>query len=258
VCQLPLTPVHPSSHEQRKQQGTLVRSRRQAHATDLEHSHFGRDRLSHRAVHLTQATSLLEILPKIQSQNPSECLAAFEAFNGEALEQRLVEIMEDMLEPCGRPRLKAIAKSQSTVPAVRDQALKALQQIPVWVYLRTSCRAGEADCKQDETACVLSKRIEGFHRPGENEGQAFSYRDPRQVGNGAPDRAEVRYFSESDGEDARALASIYTQTVDDEISVKWLPLIGRPGTIEMWMPKSGAALKAGQAVPDECAPRKNG
>ncbi|MFX8668489.1 hypothetical protein ABTM51_20025, partial [Acinetobacter baumannii] len=92
--------------------------------------------------------------------------------------------------------LKAITKSQSTVPAVRDQALKALQRIPVWVYVRTSCRPGEAECKQDQTACVLSRRIEGFRRPGENEGQPFSYRDPRQVGSGAPDRPEIRYFSE--------------------------------------------------------------
>lgn len=213
-------------------------------------------RLQSRQLELSQATSLLEILPKIQSPNPSECLAAFEAFNGEALEQRLVEIMEDMLEPCGRPRLKAIAKSQSTVPAVRAQALKALERIPVWVYVRTSCRPGEAECRQDQSACVLSRRIEAFRRPGENEGQPFSYRDPRQVGNGAPERAEIRYFSESDGEDARILASIYAQTVDDEVSVKWLPLIGRPGTLELWMAKSGGTLKTGQQIPEECAPRK--
>jgi hypothetical protein len=215
-------------------------------------------RLQSRQLELTQATSLLEILPKIQSSNPSECLAAFEAFNGEALEQRLVEIMEDMLEPCGRPRLKAIAKSQSTTPAVRDMAVKALQRIPVWVYVRTACRPGEADCKQDEAACVLSKRIEAWRRPGENDGQPFSYRDPRQVGNGAPDRAEIRYFSESDGDDAKALAALYQQTIEDDVAVKWLPLIGRPGTIELWMPKTGTVgVKAGQSIPDECVPRKN-
>lgn len=214
-------------------------------------------RLQARQLELSQATSLLEILPKIQSANPSECLAAFEAFNGDALEERLVEIMEDMLEPCGRPRLKAIAKSASTTTDVRSHALQALQRIPVWVYVRTACRSGEAACRQDETACVLSKRIEGYRRPGEASGQPFSYRDPRQVDGGAPDLPEVRYFSESEREDAQIVADLYQKSADGQAGVKWLPLIGRPGTIELWMPKSGGTLRKDVELPPECAPHKN-
>ncbi len=214
-------------------------------------------RLQARQLELSQATSLLEILPKIQSANPSECLAAFEAFNGEALEQRLVEIMEDMLEPCGRPRLKAIAKSATTPADVKAHALLALRRIPTWLYVRTACRAGEIGCGQDETACVLSRRIESYRRPGEEDGQPFSYRDPRQVNGSAPDRAEIRYFSESEREDAQTIADLYQQTVDSEASVKWLPLIGRPGTIELWMPKTGGQLRKNLTLPPECAPRKN-
>lgn len=213
-------------------------------------------KLQSRQLELTQATSLLEILPKIQSPNPSECLAAFEAFNGEALEQRLIEIMEDMLEPCGRPRLKAIAKSRTSLPEIRDHATLALQRIPVWVYVRTACKPGESECRQDQTACLLSRRIEAYRRSGEPDGQPYSYRDPRQVGNGAPDRAEVRYFSEPDGVDARVLADLYGELVGEEVGVKWLPLIGRPGTIELWMPKTGGALKSGVALPEECRPHK--
>jgi hypothetical protein len=213
-------------------------------------------RLQARQLELTQATSLLEILPKIQSSNPSECLAAFEAFNGDALEERLVEIMEDMLEPCGRPRLKAIAKSARTTAEVKAHALQALRRIPAWVFVRTACRPGEADCKQDQAACVLSKRIEDYRRPGEDEGQPFSYRDPRQVDGSAPDRAEIRYFSESEREDANAIADLYKQVVDGEATIKWLPLIGRPGTIELWMPKTGGLARPGQTIPAECVPRK--
>jgi len=211
-------------------------------------------RLQSRQLELSQATSLLEILPKIQSSNPSECLAAFEAFNGEALEQRLVEIMEDMLEPCGRPRLKAIANSRTTSAEVKAHALQALRRIPVWIYVRTACRAGEAGCKQDEAACVLSRRIEDYRRPGEADGQPFSYRDPRQVDGAAPERAEIRFFSESEREDAGIVADLYRQTVDAEAEIKWLPLIGRPGTIELWMPKAGGAARPGLILPAECVP----
>ncbi|MGH6636490.1 MAG: hypothetical protein ACRED0_10300 [Gammaproteobacteria bacterium] len=213
-------------------------------------------RLQARQLELTQATSLLEILPKIQSANPSECLAAFEAFNGEDLERRLVDIMEHMLEPCGLPRLKALAKSRHTSPEIKTHAAEALRRIPAWVYLHTACRPGENSCKQDEAGCVLSKRIEDYRHRGDDEGQPFSYRDPRQVGGSAPDRGEIRYFSESERRDADTVREIYQQVIGGEITVKWLPLIGRPGTIEIWMPKTGGTVADPKLIPSECAAQK--
>lgn len=213
-------------------------------------------RLQARQLELTQATSLLEILPKTRSENASECLAAFEAFNGEDLERRLVEIMQDMLEPCGLPRLKAIAKSRNTSPEIKTHAAEALRRIPVWVYLHTACRPGAISCKQDEAACVLSKRIADYRHPDDDEGQPFSYRDPRRADRSAPDRGEIRYFSESERQDADTVREIYQQVIGGEITVKWLPLIGRPGTIEIWMPKTGGTIADPKLIPAECASQK--
>lgn len=213
-------------------------------------------RLQARQLELTQATSLLEILPKTRSENPSECLAAFEAFNGDDLERRLVDIMQNMLEPCGLPRLKAIAESRNSPPEIKAQAAEALRRIPVWVYLSTACRPDEVNCKQDEAACALSKRIESYRNPEDDAGQPFSYRDPRRAGPSAPDRGEIRYFSGSERQEAETVREIYQQVIGAEITAKWLPLIGRPGTLEIWMPKTGGTVADPRLIPAECVARK--
>ncbi len=213
-------------------------------------------RLETRKLELSQADSLLKVLPTTRSENPSECLTAFEAFNGNDLNQRLIDIMLDIMEPCGRPKLIAIAHDRGIPSVTQRRARDALLKVPAWVYLRTSCRPGEPGCVQDQAACALSRKIQDYRRAEDDGNPPFSYRGPQQVDGDAPDITEVRYFSNSEQAEAEIVKTLFEQTISGGATLKWLPLMARPGTIEIWLPKNGGVIADSALVPVECMPRK--
>jgi hypothetical protein len=189
--------------------------------------------LQQRQLELTQIQSLSNFLPKVYSNRPQECLSAFESFVGERFNELLIDIMDRTAEPCGRPRLQSLV-NQTRGP-MQQRALRALRDLPVQVFLNYT-----GDRRQGQQAKTLGKCIDAYGINDDADPLRFSYRGPIEKlmrAKEAPAQPEIRYFIQSDREEADVVAGMYARLIGGQPEVKFLPLMARPGTLEVWMPR---------------------
>jgi hypothetical protein len=188
---------------------------------------------------LSQINSLFGFLPKMRSTDPAECVSAFEAFNGDGLEVLLINIVDRTKEPCGRPRLRAIAASNNR--EAKALAGKALHNLPIQVFMHIDSDA------QAVAANHFAQAVDGYGAH-EEIGPTFSYRGVAVVGNNSPAQPEIRYFVDSDRADAEQLAVLYRQSIEGPApSVELKTMMAKPGTLEVWMPRLGTAASVGSS-----------
>jgi hypothetical protein len=118
------------------------------------------NRVQEGQLQLSQVNSLFLFLPKMQSKNAAECVSAFEAFTGDSLEQLVVHIIDRTKEPCGRPKLRAVAQSANR--ETRELAENALRNLPIQVFMRDARRYCHRIRRQPQPRRCSSKNFLAF------------------------------------------------------------------------------------------------
>lgn len=177
-----------------------------------------------RQLQLNQLTALDKFRPLLVSEKPEErefAYASFAALGYQELALKIINVRQD-----GAGRAVVLDIEATGDEATRAAATKTLSRIPAQVYLHIADEAARA--KGLEVSELL--RAAGLQPMGvENIAEKAK----------SPTKTQVRYFNDIDKDTSNAIVDILrTNGFADAYAQKISIHKARPGTIEIWFPKS--------------------
>lgn len=173
---------------------------------------------------LNQITALNDFRTLLISDEPADRAFAYEAFVALGYEDLAYKLVQTKNDPAGRPALGKIAELSSNVS---DDAKTALKEIPVRVFIHIASET------QRDSANSLSADIEKVLN--------FGVLPIDNISDEAipPNRPEIRYFNQVDKSATEEIRSVMINFGFPHTEIVMLPYLkAKPGTVEVWFPKS--------------------